>query len=158
MDNPVFYVQMAHAKLCGIVRVAGERGVVRDELAATDLSQLVHERELDVLRVLYALPDTVATAAVDRAPHRITAWLRELANAAHGFHHDCYVMGDGVPPELTQARLWLVEAARVGLAIGLDLVGVSAPEAMDQREAVVGGAAQREAVVGGAVQREAVAD
>ena len=89
---------------------------------------LVHERELDVLRTLSELPDTVAAAAVDRAPHRITTWVRELAGAVHGFYHDCYVMGDGVPPELTQARLWLVESAAVGLAIGLDLLGVSAPD------------------------------
>ncbi len=136
MDNPVFYVQMAHAKLRGIVRVAGDRGVVRLELGSTELSRLEHERELDVLRALFALPDIVATACADRAPHRVTAWLREMASAVHGFHHDCYVMGDNVPPELTQARLWLVEAARIGLAIGLDLVGVSAPESMEQREAV----------------------
>ncbi len=136
MDNPVFYVQMAHARLCSIARVAGERGVSRTPLASVDLSVLQHERELEVLRVLYALPDTVATACVDRAPHRITAWLRELAGAVHGFHHDCYVLGDGISPELTQARLWLVEAARVGLVIGLDLVGVSAPQAMEPRDAV----------------------
>jgi len=136
MDNPVFYVQMAHAKLCGIVRVAGERGVIQGDLASTELTRLEHERELDVLRVLFDLPDIVATACVDRAPHRVTSWLREMASAVHGFHHDCYVMGDNVAPELTQARLWLVEAARIGLAIGLDLVGVSAPESMEQREAV----------------------
>ena len=136
MDNPVFYVQMAHARLRSIVRVATERGVDRAHLADAALATLVHERELDVLRALFELPDTVATACVDRAPHRLTAWLRELAAAVHGFHHDCYVMGDGVAPELTQARLWLVEAARIGLAVGLDLVGVSAPESMQHREAV----------------------
>jgi arginyl-tRNA synthetase len=53
----------------------------------------------------------------------------------HGFYHDCYVMGEGIAPELTQARLWLVEAARIGLVIGLDVVGVSAPTAMEQRDA-----------------------
>ena len=68
-------------------------------------------------------------AANDRAPHKITTWVRELADRFHGFYHDCYVIGD-VPPELTQARLWLVEAARIGLQIGLDLLGVSAPESM----------------------------
>lgn len=135
MDNPVFYVQMAHARLRSIERVAAERGVTHGALADTDLSLLVHERELDVLRNLYALPDTVATACADRAPHRVTAWLRELAGAVHGFYHDCYVMGDGIAPELTRARLWLVESARIGLAIGLDVVGVSAPESMEQREA-----------------------
>ena len=76
------------------------------------------------------VPDTVATAAVDRAPHRISTWVRELAGAVHGFYHDCYVMGEGISPELTQARLHLVEAASVGLAIGLDLLGVSAPDQM----------------------------
>ena len=60
----------------------------------------------------------------------LTTWVRELAAATHGFYHDCHVMGDGVSPELTQARLWLVEAAEIGLAIGLDLLGVDAPESM----------------------------
>jgi arginyl-tRNA synthetase len=137
MDNPVFYVQMAHARLRSIVRVATERGFAVGPLESTDLALLVHEREHEVLRVLFTLPDIVATACVDRAPHRVTAWLRELAGAVHGFHHDCYVMGDGIAPGLTQARLWLVEAARIGLVIGLDLVGVSAPESMEQREAVI---------------------
>ncbi len=136
MDNPVFYVQMAHARLCSIARVAGERGVERAGFDTVDLSLLTHERELDVLRVLFTLPDTLATACADRAPHRMTAWLRELAGAVHGFYHDCYVMGEGIAPELTQARLWLVEAARIGLVIGLDVVGVSAPVAMEQRDAV----------------------
>jgi arginyl-tRNA synthetase len=75
-------------------------------------------------------PETIASACNDRAPHRITAWLRELAAAFHGFYHDCYVVGDGVAPELTHARLWLTEAARIGLHAGLDVIGVSAPETM----------------------------
>ncbi|HEY6533121.1 MAG TPA: arginine--tRNA ligase [Acidimicrobiales bacterium] len=129
-ENPVFYVQMAYARIRSIFRVAAERGVERLPLDRVDLSLLTHERELDVLRVLSELPDTVVVAANDRAPHRITTWVRELAGAVHGFYHDCYVMGDGVEPELTQARLQLVEAASVGLAIGLDLLGVSAPEQM----------------------------
>jgi arginyl-tRNA synthetase len=130
MDNPVFYVQMAHARLRSIARVAAERGVERRPLGDVDLTTLVHERELDVLRALFALPDVVTTAAADRAPHRITTWLRDTAASVHGFYHDCYVMGEGIPPELTQARLWLVEAARVGVAVGLGLGGVSAPESM----------------------------
>ncbi len=98
--------------------------------AEADLALLTHERELEVLRVLSTLPEVVAAAAADRAPHRITTWVRELAGAVHGFYHDCYVLGEGVSPELTQARLWLVEAAEIGLAIGLDLLGASAPESM----------------------------
>lgn len=129
-ENPVFYIQMAYARIQSIFRVAAERSVERLPVGQVDLSLLVHERELDVLRVLSELPDTVVVAATDRAPHRITTWVRELAGAVHGFYHDCYVMGDGVAPGLTQARLQLVEAAAVGLAIGLDLLGVSAPEQM----------------------------
>jgi len=130
MDNPVYYVQMAYARIQSIFRVALERSVATLPIAQVDLSLLIHERELEVLRVLSELPDTVSTAAVDRAPHRIATWVRELAGAVHGFYHDCYVMGDGVSSELTQARLHLVEAASVGLAIGLDLLGVSAPDQM----------------------------
>ena len=83
-----------------------------------------------MLRALSTLPDVLGAACTDRAPHRITTWVRELAGAVHGFYHDCYVLGDGVSPELTQARLWLVEAAEIGLAIGLGLLGVGAPESM----------------------------
>jgi len=131
MDNPVFYVQMAHARIHGIARKAAEAGLVRDPLGdATVLALLTHERELDVLRALSELPDVVRLAATDRAPHRVTTWVRELAGAFHGFYHDCYVMGEGIDPATSQARLWLVEGARVGLAIGLDLLGVSAPESL----------------------------
>ena len=130
MDNPVFYIQMAHARIHGIVRKAAEAGFERGPLADAQLSLLTHERELDILRALSELPDMVRLACVDRAPHKITTWVRELANDFHGFYHDCYVVGDGVSPELTQARLWLVESARVGLSIGLGLLGVSAPESL----------------------------
>jgi arginyl-tRNA synthetase len=129
MDNPVYYVQYAHARISSIGRVAAERAVERRPLGDVDLSLLTHERELDVLRSLAELPDVVGLASAERAPHKITTWVRELAGRFHGFYHDCYVIGD-VPPEVTQARLWLVEATRVGLAIGLGLLGVSAPDSM----------------------------
>jgi len=130
MDNPVFYVQMAHARIHGIARKAAEAGHVRGPLDDADLSLLVHERELDILRSLSELPEVVTIATRDRAPHKVTTWVRELAGAVHGFYHDCYVIGDGIDPELTRSRLWLVESARIGLSIGLDLLGVSAPESM----------------------------
>ena len=130
MDNPVYYVQMAYARLRSIFRVATERGIAIAPLDDVDLSLLIHERELDVLRALSELPDTIVTAANDRAPHRITTWVRELAGTVHGFYHDCYVLGDDIPIELTQARLHLAEAASIGLAIGLDLLGVGAPDQM----------------------------
>jgi arginyl-tRNA synthetase len=130
MENPVFYVQYAHARICSILRKTTEAGVERAALDDVDLSLLVHERELELLRSLQTLPDIVEIACADDAPHRIVGWSREQAAALHGFYHDCYVMGDGVSAELTQARLALVEASQVGLQIALDLLGVSAPETM----------------------------
>jgi arginyl-tRNA synthetase len=130
MENPVFYVQYAHARIASIGRVAAERGVARLPLGEVDLSLLAHEAELNVLRSLAELPDVVRLACEDRAPHKVTTWVRELAGYFHRFYHDCYVLGTDVRAELTQARLWLVEAARVGLAVGLDLLGVTAPESM----------------------------
>jgi arginyl-tRNA synthetase len=130
MDNPVHYVQYAHARIHQIVAKAAERGVTRVPLPDADLAVLVHERVLDVLRSLAELPEVVALAAAERAPHKVVTWLRAAAGAFHGFYHDCFVLGDGVSPELTQARLWLVEATRIGLAIGLATVGVTAPESM----------------------------
>jgi arginyl-tRNA synthetase len=113
-----------------MARVAAERGVQRYPLEMVDLSVLTHARELDLLRSLGELPAVVAEACRTRAPHKVATWARELAGRFHGFYHDCYVMGEGVSHELTQARLWLVEATRVGLAIGLELLGVSAPDSM----------------------------
>lgn len=128
-DNPVFYVQYAHARIHSIMGKAAAAGIVRAPLADADLSVLTHEREIELLRTLSELPEVLVRAARERAPHTVTNWVRELADRFHGFYHDCYVIGD-VPADLTQARLWLVDAARVGFAIGLDLLGVSAPESM----------------------------
>ena len=130
MDNPVYYVQYATARINSLANNASTAGHTRGALADTDFTQLVHERELDILRALHEYGEIVAIAARERAPHKITTWLRELASAFHGFYHDCYVVGDDVSAELTQARLWLIEAARIGLVSGLDLVGVAAPTEM----------------------------
>jgi arginyl-tRNA synthetase len=130
MENPVFYVQYAYARIASMSRVAAERGVERRPLDEADLSLLTHDRELDLLRTLEELPDVVLNACVERAPHKVATWVRKLAGDFHGFYHDCWVLGEGISPELTQARLWLVEASRIGLSIGLDLLGVHAPESM----------------------------
>ncbi|MGH9128958.1 MAG: arginine--tRNA ligase, partial [Acidimicrobiales bacterium] len=129
-ENPVYYVQYAHARIASIGRVAAERRVARSSLREIDLALLTHERELTLARTLIELPDVLTQATDDRAPHRVTAWVRELSGRFHGFYHDCWVMGEGISPELTQARLALVEATRIGLAIGLGLLGVDAPESM----------------------------
>ncbi|MGA3147815.1 MAG: arginine--tRNA ligase [Acidimicrobiales bacterium] len=130
VDNPVFYVQMVSARIGGVGRKAVERGVERVPLARVDLSLLTHERELELIRCLEELPEVVADAAVDRAPTKVTTWVRRLAACFHGFYHDCPILADGVDPDLAQARLWLVEGTRIGLSIGLGLLGVSAPEAL----------------------------
>ncbi len=130
MDNPVFYVQMAHARLAGIARNAAAKGVTRSPLDAVDLAVLTHQREHEILTVLNELPEVVSDAAERRAPNKVSNWARELASAIHGFHHDCWVVADDVAPELSQARLWLVEAARIGLVVALDLIGVAAPDQM----------------------------
>jgi len=127
-ENPVYYVQYAHARIASIGRVAAERGVVRPALADTDLGVLTDERELDLLRSLAAYPEELATAAALRAPHRVTTWVRELAARFHRFYRDCRVLTDD--PARTAARLWLTEAVRIGLADALAILGVRAPERM----------------------------
>jgi arginyl-tRNA synthetase len=111
-------------------RKAVERGVVRVPLSEVDLGLLTHERELDVIRCLQELPEVVADAALERNPTKVTTWVRRLAGAFHGFYHDCPILADDVDPALAQSRLWLVEATRIGLAIGLGLLGVSSPESL----------------------------
>ncbi|MBP6728470.1 MAG: arginine--tRNA ligase [Microthrixaceae bacterium] len=130
MENPVFYVQMAHARLCSIRRVAAERGIERCSLAETDLGPLRHERELEVLRTLNNLPSLMEIAARDHAPHKVASWVRELAGAVHGWYHDCPVLRDDVDDQTRQARLWLADAALVGLRVGLSVLGASAPTSM----------------------------
>jgi arginyl-tRNA synthetase len=130
VENPVFYVQMANARIGGVARKAIERGVLRGPLEDADLSLLTHHRELELIRDLEELPEVVAMAAVDRAPTKVTPWVRRLAGDFHGFYHDCPILAEDVDPAVTQARLWLVEGTRIGLAIGLGLLGVSAPEVM----------------------------
>ena len=131
MDNPVFYVQMAHARLPASPATPPPRASTARRSPTVDLGLLVHERELDIL----AHPQRAARRGGRRRasagrPTRSRPGCASWPAPFHGFYHDCYVMGDDVAPELTQARLWLVEAARIGLAIGLDLLGVTAPEPM----------------------------
>jgi arginyl-tRNA synthetase len=129
-ENPVFYVQMANVRVHSIGRVAAERGIEQLPLDQVDLSLLRHERELEILRQLFVLPDVVELAARERAPHKVTTWVRELAGAVHGFYHDCPILSPDTPDDLRQARWWLAEAAGAGLRVGLDLLGVTAPERM----------------------------
>jgi arginyl-tRNA synthetase len=132
MENPVYYVQYAHARIASIGRRAAERGIARRPLEEVDLARLTHERELDLLRALAEYPAMLTHAAELRAPHRVTTWVRDFASRFHGFYRDCRVITDDA--ELTQARLWLAEACRVGLAGALAVLGVRAPDVMERLE------------------------
>jgi len=129
-ENPVFYVQYAHARIASLLRNAAEMGIARNDYF--DPALLAHDREGDLLGALGEFPRVVATAAELREPHRVARYLEQLAGTYHRFYDACRVlpMGDESPTELTQARLWLVEATRIVLANGLGLLGVSAPERM----------------------------
>ena len=129
-ENPVFYVQYAHARIASVARRAESDGVAPVPPAGTDLSPLEGDRELALLRALEVLPSVVEIALRERAPHKVTTWVRDLATAFHGFYHDCPILHSEVSPEVRDARLCLTEGTRIGLAIGLDLLGVDAPEAM----------------------------
>jgi len=127
-ENPVYYVQYAHARISSIGRKAAGAGVVRKPLADVDLSPLVHEREDELMRALANYPDALHEAAEVRAPQKVSTWARDFASEFHGFYRDCKVLSDD--PALTQARLWLTEACRIGLANALAVLGVNAPEEM----------------------------
>jgi arginyl-tRNA synthetase len=128
MENPVYYVQYAHARIASIGRQAATRGITRVPIGDANLAPLAHERELELLRSLAAFPEVVAEAADLRAPHRVTTWVRDFAARFHGFYRDCRVISDDAG--ITQARLWLAEACRIGLANALAILGVGAPDEM----------------------------
>jgi len=129
-DNPVFYVQYAHARIASLLRNAAELGLHRD--SDTDLGLLQTQPETDLLRALGEFPRVVASAAELRAPHRVARYLEELAGIYHRFYDSSRVLpyGDEPAVPLTFARLELVEATRVVLGNGLALLGVTAPERM----------------------------
>jgi arginyl-tRNA synthetase len=130
-DNPVFYVQYAHARICSILRNADERGMSRGD--AYDPALLSHERENNLLKTLGQFPAVVATAAELREPHRIAVYLEErVATDWHRFYDVCQVVPKGEDPvtDVNVARRWLAEATRTVIANGLALLGVSAPERM----------------------------
>lgn len=139
-SNPVYYVQYAHARICSILRKAGEARGMNVESAGIeeivaelglddiDLSPLAHESELALMRKMADFSDLVAGAARDRAPFRLTHYAQELAGLFHSFYGNCHVLGEEESVE--KARLALADSTRIVLALSLDLLGVSAPERM----------------------------
>jgi arginyl-tRNA synthetase len=128
-ENPVFYVQYAHARTCNVTRLAVEDGVHLAD--GFDPSLLTHPSESALLAILGDFPRTVAQAATMREPHRVARYLEDLAGRFHKWYDDCRVRPREAGEEITdlhRTRLWLNEATRVVLANGLGLLGVSAPE------------------------------
>ncbi|AKE38939.1 arginyl-tRNA synthetase [Corynebacterium camporealensis] len=128
-DNPVYYVQYGHARLCSIARKAKEIGVSAE---GADFSLLTHEREGDLIRTLGEFPAVVAEAAQLREPHRIARYAEDLAAVFHRFYDQCQVLpkADEEAQPIHSARLALADAARTVMANALTMVGVSAPERM----------------------------
>ena len=130
-ENPVYYVQYAHARIAAVLRNTAELGI-KSDLASFDPSQLTHDRENELLGALSDFPRIVASAAEFREPHRVARYLEELAGVYHGFYADCRVLplGDEAIAPIHSARAALCAATMQVLANGLDLLGVSAPERM----------------------------
>jgi arginyl-tRNA synthetase len=127
-ENPVFYVQMAHARLSGIFRTAErEPDTVAGEL---DLAALPAPQDTELVKKLVTFPEVVVRAAREREPHRITVFLHELATVVHGWYHHTRAVGAPEGPETERARLLLARAARIVLANALTLLGISAPDRM----------------------------
>ena len=130
-ENPVYYVQYAHARICAVLRNATDIGIKYGaDLIHPEL--LVHERERELIGALGEFPRVVAGAAELREPHRVARYVEELAGVYHRFYADCRVLplGDETPSELHSARATLCSATAQVIANGLELLGVSAPEKM----------------------------
>jgi arginyl-tRNA synthetase len=128
MDNPVYYVQYAHARIASVLRQAGETGFIPLPVEEADLGLLVHPMEAALLRRLAAFEELLLLAATQRAPHRLTRYAEELAAAFHRFYAECRVLGED--HALSSARWWLVQATRQVLANTLALIGIDAPDRM----------------------------
>ena len=131
-DNPVYYVQYGHARICSILRKAAELGFDTAALADAPLDLLTHDKEGDLIRTLGEFPEVVATAATLREPHRIARYAEDLAAVFHRFYDQCQVLpkADEETGQIHSARLALANATRQVMANALTMVGVSAPEKM----------------------------
>jgi arginyl-tRNA synthetase len=130
-ENPVYYVQYSHARICSIVARANEEGIATDSLPqdAATVARLTHPAELALIRKLLELEEQIELAVDKLSPHNLTYYAIELARTFNAFYRDCRVV-DPEQPELSQARLLLCQASRVVLAKVFKLIGVRAPESM----------------------------
>lgn len=127
LDNPVFYVQYAHARTCGIIRALSEEGIVLDK-SRIKVELLQQEEELELLRKLLELPEEIEIAARNLDVSRVTKYLLDLASMFHAFYNACRVKNEN--EELMFTRLSLVECVRIVINNMLRLLGVEAPEKM----------------------------
>jgi len=127
-DNPVYYVQYAHARVCSVNRNATEQNVKLPTLGEVDFSRLELEEEVALAKLLARYPETVEGAAQSLEPHRIVFYLQELAAQFHSYYNRQRILIED--PETSRARLYLANSVRIVLANGLSLLGVSAPEQM----------------------------
>ncbi len=127
-ENPVYYVQYAHARLCSVFEKAGQAGLELDDRAKPDLSLLKTQEEFRIMKMLASFPELVASSARALEPHRVSYYLQELAGLLHKFYAKHRFVGED--EALSRARLFMARAIRVVLANGLSLLGVSAPEKM----------------------------
>jgi len=127
-ENPVFYIQYAHARICSIFRTAGEKGVVWNRSNEVDLSLLVEGEEFGIIRAVLAFPEIVEKSARALEVHRISHYLLDMVSRFHGYYSRYRVISDD--KALTLARLFLLDAIRITIRNGFDLMGISAPEKM----------------------------
>jgi arginyl-tRNA synthetase len=130
-DNPVYYVQYAHARICAVLRNAKELGI-NYGLKFYSPELLTHERERELVGLLAQYPKVLSSAAQLRQPHRVARYIEELASQYHRFYNDCRVLplGDEKVSDLNSARATLSQATAQVISNGLDLLGVNAPEKM----------------------------
>lgn len=128
MENPVYYVQYAHARAVNILKFAEERGVDMERMEDADLSLLSEPEEMEISKLIFEFPSVVEGAARTLEPHRIARYLEEISGVFHSYYNRCRVVTDDM--ELTKARLVMTDALRIVLSRGLSLLGVSAPERM----------------------------
>jgi arginyl-tRNA synthetase len=127
-ENPVFYIQYAHARICSIFRTAGEKGVVWNRSNEVDLSLLVEGEEFGIIRAVLAFPEIVEKSARALEVHRISHYLLDMVSRFHRYYSRHRVISDD--KALTLARLFLLDAIRITIRNGFDLMGISAPEKM----------------------------
>ncbi len=130
-ENPVYYVQYAHARICSIIRMAAERGCLAPAYGQAELGLLTLPEEIDLIKAITRFPEVVEGAALTLEPHRLTFYLNDLAGLFHSYYNKNKVVSDDGP--LTGARLFLVTAVRTVLKNALMMLGVTAPEKMEQR-------------------------